>query len=88
MDFLYIPSLGTTYRYAIKIEQKFKKKRREFGSANSSQTKKGKGDPNPHNKGQINDGNYQNNQSKPQHKKGDAKMKKDMGKWCEYHKIT
>jgi hypothetical protein len=25
-------------------------------------------------------------QSKPQHKKGNEKMKKDTGKWCEYHK--
>jgi hypothetical protein len=27
MDFLDITSLGTAYRYAVKIEQKFKKKR-------------------------------------------------------------
>jgi hypothetical protein len=29
----------------------------------------------------------QDNQSKMQHKKGNEKMKKDTGKWCEYHKI-
>jgi hypothetical protein len=27
MDFLDIASLGTTYRYVVKIEQKFKQKR-------------------------------------------------------------
>jgi hypothetical protein len=47
MDFLDIASLGATYRYAFKSEQKFKQKRREFGSANSSQPKQGKGSPNP-----------------------------------------
>jgi hypothetical protein len=43
--------------------------------------------PNPHIKGQRKDGHSQDNQSKLQHKKGNEKMKKDMGKWCEYHKI-
>jgi hypothetical protein len=52
MEFLDITSLGTTYRYVVKIEQKFKQKRQEFGSANSSQPKQGKGGPNPHSKGQ------------------------------------
>jgi hypothetical protein len=33
------------------------------------------------------DNHSQDNQSKPQHKKGNEKLKKDMGKWCEYHKI-
>jgi hypothetical protein len=47
MEFLYISSLGATYQYVIKIEQKFKQKKQEFGSANSSQQKKGKGSPNP-----------------------------------------
>jgi hypothetical protein len=37
MDFLDITSLGTAYRYVVKIEKKFKQKRREFGFANSSQ---------------------------------------------------
>ena len=32
MEFLDITSLGTAYRYAAKIEQKFKQKKREFGS--------------------------------------------------------
>jgi len=51
MEFLDITSLGTTYRYTLKIEQKIKQKRREFGSANPSQQKQGKGNPNPHSKG-------------------------------------
>eukprot|EP00253_Pinus_taeda_P004864 PITA_04864 len=34
MEFLDISSLGTSYRYAVKIEQKFKQKKRDFGSAN------------------------------------------------------
>ena len=42
MEFLDISSLGTTYRYAAKIEQKFKQKKRDFGSANQKQ---GKGAP-------------------------------------------
>jgi hypothetical protein len=36
MDFLEIASLGAAYRYVVKIKQKFKQKRREFGSTNSS----------------------------------------------------
>ena len=45
MEFLDITSLGTEYRYAAKIEQKFKQKKRDFGSANP------KGAPEPKNKG-------------------------------------
>jgi hypothetical protein len=51
MEFLDIASLGTTYRYAVKIEKKFKQKRQEFGSTNPSQPNQGKGNPNPYNKG-------------------------------------
>ncbi|WP_250532478.1 hypothetical protein, partial [Caballeronia sp. ATUFL_F1_KS39] len=40
--FLNISSLGTTYRYAFKVEQKFKQKKRDFGSVN---LKQGKGAP-------------------------------------------
>jgi hypothetical protein len=39
MDFLDIASLSEAYRYVVKLEHKFKKKRQEFGSANSSQPK-------------------------------------------------
>jgi hypothetical protein len=53
----------------------------------SPHPKKGKGIPNPHSKGQRKEGHSQDNQSKPQQKKGNEKMKKDTGKWCEYHKI-
>jgi hypothetical protein len=87
MDFLDIVSLGAAYRYVVKIVQKFKQKRQEFGSANSSQPKQGKGDLNLQKKGQRKDGHSQDNQSKTQHKKGNEKSKKNTGKWCEYHKI-
>ena len=42
MEFLDISSLGMTYWYAAKIEQKFKQKKRDFGFANQ---KRGKGAP-------------------------------------------
>ena len=42
MEFLDISSLGMTYRYAAKIEQKFKQKERDFGFVNQKQ---GKGAP-------------------------------------------
>ena len=42
MEFLDISSLGTAYRYAAKIEQKFKQKKRDFGFVNQKQ---GKGAP-------------------------------------------
>jgi hypothetical protein len=86
MEFLDISSLGATYRYVVKIEQKLKQKMRQFGSANPSQQKQGKGGPNPQNKGQSKDGKPQDNQSKPQTKKDNGKTKKDTGKWCEFHK--
>ena len=44
MEFLDISSLGTTYRYAAKIEQKFKQKKRDFGYVNQKQ---GEGAPKP-----------------------------------------
>ena len=46
MDFLDISSLGTAYRYVVKIEQKFRhQKKREFGSANPQQPKHDKDEP-------------------------------------------
>jgi hypothetical protein len=56
MEFMDITALGMAYRYAVKIEQKFKQKRREFGSTNPSQSKQVKGNPNPHSKGPSQDG--------------------------------
>jgi hypothetical protein len=47
MEFMDIPSLGATYRYVVKIEQKLKQKMRKFGPGNPSQQKVGKGSPNP-----------------------------------------
>jgi hypothetical protein len=85
MEFLDISSLGTTYRYGDKIEQKFKQKKRDFGSANQ---KRGKGAPKPQNKGQSQGGAAQDNPQKPQAKNNTVKAKKDMGKWCEFHKSS
>jgi hypothetical protein len=79
MDFLDISSLGSSYQYDVKIKQKFKhQNKREFGSANPQQPKYDKDGPNKQ---------HLENQSKPQVKKGHGKMKKDTGKWCDFHKI-
>ena len=77
MEFLDISSLGTAYRYAAKIEQKFKQKKRDFGSANQKQ---GKGAPKPQTKGKIQGMAAQDNLPKPQVNNNTAKPKKDMGK--------
>jgi hypothetical protein len=78
MDFLDISSLSSTYRYVVKIEQKFKNQnKQEFGSANPKQPKYDKYGPNKQ---------HLENQSKPQEKKGHGKTKKDTGKWCDFHK--
>ena len=74
MEFFNISSLGTAYRYAVKIKQKFKQKKRDFGSAN----------PKP--KGQSQGGVTQDNPSKLPEKNNTTKSKKDTGKWCEFHK--
>jgi hypothetical protein len=86
MEFMDISSLGVAYRYAVKIKQKLKQKTRQFGPGNPSQQKQGKGNPNPQNKGQSKYGQCQDNQSKPQEKKDTEKTKKDIGKWCYFHK--
>jgi hypothetical protein len=47
IDFLDISSLDAAYRYAVKIEQKFKhQKKWEFGYANPQQPKYDKDNPN------------------------------------------
>ena len=58
MEFLDISSLGTAYRYDVKIEQKFKQKKRHLGSANPKQ---GKCTPKPQNKGKSQGGATQDN---------------------------
>lgn len=49
MEFLDISLLCTAYRYVVKIENKLRKKKRDFGSVN---LKQGKSSPKPQNKGQ------------------------------------
>jgi len=49
IESLNISLLDMTYRYAIKVEQNFKQKKRDFGSTNPKQ---GKAAPKPWNKGQ------------------------------------
>jgi hypothetical protein len=67
MDFLDISSLGSTYRYAIKIDHNFKhQKKWEFSYANPQQPKYDKYDPNKQ---------PPENQSKPQEKKSHGKTK-------------
>jgi hypothetical protein len=79
MDFMDISSINVAYRYVVKIEKKFKhQNKREFGSANMQQPKYDKYVP---------DKQYPENQFKPQEKKGHGKVKKDIRKWCDFHKI-
>ena len=78
-----ISSLGKAYRYAIKIEKKFKQNKRDFKSANPKQ---GKGAPKPQNKGQSQGMASQDNLPKLQERKNNTKSKKEMGKWCDFHK--
>jgi hypothetical protein len=86
MEFLDISSLGVAYRYAAKIEQKFKQKKRDFGSANQKHVK---GTPKPQNKGPSQGRVAQDNlPTKPQAKNNTTKPKKDTGKWCEFHKSS
>ena len=85
MDFLDISSLGATYQYVAKIEQKFKQKKRDFGSVNQKQ---GKGAPKPQNKGKIQGMAAHENIPKLQANNNTLKPKKDMRKWCEFHKSS
>ena len=74
MEFLDISSLGTAYQYAAKIEQKFKQKRQDFGSANQKQ---GKGAPKPKNKGQSQGMVVEHNLPNLQENKKTMKLKKN-----------
>ena len=88
MEFLDISSLGAAYRYAVKIEQKFKQRNRcDFGSVNTSQQKEGKGNPNMQTKGPRKDNQPPENSCKSHIKKSNGKTKKDTSKWCDLHKI-
>ena len=85
MEFLDISSLGAPYRYASKIEYKFKQKKRDFGSVNQKQVK---GAPKTQNIRQRKGMETKDNLPKPQAKNNTAKPNKDTGKWCEFHKIS
>jgi hypothetical protein len=85
MEFLDISSLGTTYQYAAKIEHKFKQNKQDFGFANQKQAK---GAPKPQNKGQRQGMVAQDNLPNTQAKNNTAKPKKDMIKWCKFHKSS
>jgi hypothetical protein len=85
MEFLDISSLGVAYRYAANIEHKFKKKERDFGYVNQKQ---GKGTNKPQNKGPSQGETTWDNLPNPQVKNNTTKPKKDMGKWCVFHKSS
>ena len=88
MEFLDISSLGVAYRYVVKIEQKFKQRNKQSsGYANASQQKIGRGSLNTQTKWSSKDNQPSDNPSKLQMMKGNGKAKKDIGKWCELHKI-
>ena len=88
IEFLNISSLDTAYRYVVKVEQKFKQKKRDFRICESEarercpqtteqmdKTKAGK----PKTTHQI---------YKQRTLDTATKSKKDMGKWCEFHKSS
>jgi hypothetical protein len=85
MEFLDISSLGMVYLYATKIEQKFKQKKRDFGSANQKQVKSA---PKPQTKGRSQGMVAQDNLPKPQENNNIVKPKNDTGNWCEFHKSS
>jgi hypothetical protein len=85
MDFLDISSLGTTYRYVVKIKQKLKQKMCQFGPGNPSKRNLRKGGPNLQKKGQRKYRPPQENQSRLQEKKDTKKTKKDTEKWYDFH---
>ena len=60
MEFLDISSLGSIYRYAVKIEDKFWQKNKQDSRPANPPQKQSKGNPRPQNRGQGKD-----NQSPP-----------------------
>jgi hypothetical protein len=79
MEFLDISLPGAAYRYTVKIKKKFRhQNKQEFEYANPQQPKNGKDIPN---------NQPSENQSKPHENKSNKNMKKDIGKWCDFHKI-
>eukprot|EP00253_Pinus_taeda_P006139 PITA_06139 len=66
------------YRYAVKVKQKFKQTKQDFGFANPKQRK---GAPKSQSKGQSQGGVAQDNLPKLQAKNNSAKPKKDTRKW-------
>lgn len=74
-----------TYRYAFKIEQKFKLKKRDFGFVNPKQ---GKGAPKPQNKWPSQGRATYEIPLKSQEKNNTMKTNKDTGKWCKLHKSS
>ena len=83
MEFLDISSLGIAYRYAAKIEQKFKQKKWDFGSANQKQAK---GAPKTQNQGHSQGMVTQENFSNPKKNRNTVQSKKEQRKWCKFHK--
>ena len=74
MEFFDISFLGTMYWYTIKIKKMFKQNKRDFGFVNLK------------NKGQSQGGMTQVNLSKMQENNTTTKLKKDIVKWCDFHK--
>jgi hypothetical protein len=88
MEFMDISSLGVAYRYVVKFEQKFKQHNKwEFRYENTQHPKYGKCGPKSQEKGHNKDGQTHDNYPKPPTNKGNGKSKKDIGIWCEFHKI-
>jgi hypothetical protein len=88
MEFLDISSLGAAYRYACQNRAEAQTKDAAIWAWEPLTKKAKKGQPQPNEqRTEINDGQYQDNQSNPQAKKDTGKTKKDTGKWCDFHKI-
>jgi hypothetical protein len=69
-----------------KSSRSLNKRHGQFGPGNPSQQKQGKGGPNPIEQRTEKIWITSGNQSKPQAKKDTGKTKKDIGKWCDFHK--